>query len=126
MLLRYFVLDLINDAENCINKIFFILLYRIKECPEDDNIEGSNVKDASQSNDAVISGQTTVNNGNNDNTFRKITRNQKRRHDEINHVQKVNTFFSYPFFFYLWINFFELDHYFISTIPYFCVLVIIF
>lgn len=25
-----------------------------------------------------------------DSTDRKITRNQKRRHDEINHVQKVN------------------------------------
>lgn len=26
-----------------------------------------------------------------DSSDRKITRNQKRRHDEINHVQKVNT-----------------------------------
>jgi len=29
---------------------------------------------------------------------RKITRNQKRKHDEINHVQKVSLFICYVYF----------------------------
>lgn len=44
-----------------------------------------------------------------DSSDRKITRNQKRRHDEINHIQKVICLFTFFFFKFLLIKYLMLD-----------------
>ena len=70
----------------CIELIFTSLANRRLDewVPEDriDRTKRSNVEQVPKAVDEiVIDGDST--------TDRKITRNQKRKHDEINHVQKV-------------------------------------
>lgn len=68
------------------------LFYRIKDFADEDKNDGkSDGKEATSTNDVPT--DAVVKAKNNDNSPRKITRNQKRRHDEINHVQKVSTSF---------------------------------
>lgn len=66
--------------------------HRIKDFAEEAKNDGkSESKEATSNNDVPT--ESIAKPKTNDNSLRKITRNQKRRHDEINHVQKVSITF---------------------------------
>lgn len=103
MNIMYITMDTIEDStsgyplicksasEFCVIKITISysvsIARRIKDFPED-NVDGVNGKKLLLNKDIAVEG-LDAGNGNENNAFRKITRNQKRRHNEINHVQKV-------------------------------------
>jgi hypothetical protein len=84
------VVILSDDGIVCINICYFSVNRRLDEWVDIEKVDLSTLNYENSRKDSVSSGVQLldVSNG----SDRKVTRNQKRKHDEVNHIQKVILF----------------------------------